>query len=292
MHEGTAGTAKGIDPHGELYQRRALDALPLLVRQAHAGHTLFYSDLADELGMPNARNLNYVLGSIGQSLVALSEAWGEELPPLQALVVNRQTGLPGDGFVRDLVDPKVLEGVNSRTRKQVVDGMLAAVFTYPKWPLVLKHFDAAAMPTSSVLVAKVRAAGYGGESESEAHRALKKRIAADPSLVGVTKRVMSTDVEYRLPTGDEIDVLFRTRTGVISVEVKAHISAEDDIARGVFQCVKYEALLNAVAASDGRRDDVETILALGGVLTPEVRSLANTLGVSVLEQIGSERHDS
>jgi len=49
----------------KLYQERARAALPLLVRQAQAGAPIFYSDLADELGMPNPRNLNYVLGSIG-----------------------------------------------------------------------------------------------------------------------------------------------------------------------------------------------------------------------------------
>jgi hypothetical protein len=292
MNNGTAGTAKPIDPNGELYQRRALDALPLLVRQAHAGQTVFYSDLGAELGMPNARNLNFVLGAVGQSLVALGAAWGEQIPPLQALVVNRQTGIPGEGFAKDLFDPKVLQGVSSGTRKQVVKAMLAAVFAYPKWPQVLEHFRVSALPSSAVLVEKAKRVRYGGESESAAHRTLKERIAADPTLVGVTKRVVSTEVEHRLPTGDEIDVLFRTRTGVIAVEVKAHISPDDDVARGVFQCVKYEALLNAVAASEGRRDDVETILALGGVLRPDVRSLANTLGVSVLEQIDSERHDS
>ena len=82
----------------KLYQERARAALPLLVRQAQAGAPIFYSDLAEELGMPNPRNLNYVLGSIGQSMELLSKSWKEKVPPIQCLVINKATGLPGEGI--------------------------------------------------------------------------------------------------------------------------------------------------------------------------------------------------
>ena len=61
----------------KLYQARARAALPLLVRQATQAHnaTIFYSDLAAELGMANERNLNYVLGYIGDALEQLSKQW-------------------------------------------------------------------------------------------------------------------------------------------------------------------------------------------------------------------------
>ena len=63
----TAKTAQPISGD-KLYQERARRALPLLVRQAQAHAKIYYLDLALELGMPNPRNLNYVLGSIGQAL--------------------------------------------------------------------------------------------------------------------------------------------------------------------------------------------------------------------------------
>lgn len=65
----------------KLYQQRARKALPFLVRQAIVGETIFYSDLAEELEMPNARNLNYVLGCIGTTLEELAEETEEEIPP-------------------------------------------------------------------------------------------------------------------------------------------------------------------------------------------------------------------
>lgn len=42
----------------KLYQQRAQKALPILVRQAKARQSIYYSQLAQELGMPNPRNLN------------------------------------------------------------------------------------------------------------------------------------------------------------------------------------------------------------------------------------------
>jgi hypothetical protein len=73
----TARIAKGI--LGEkLYQKRARAALPILVRQATAQQKITYGDLAEELSIPNARNLNYVLGSVGITLLDLSRTWDEE----------------------------------------------------------------------------------------------------------------------------------------------------------------------------------------------------------------------
>ena len=80
-------TAEIAAPLGgdKLYQERARAALPLLVRQAIAAKPIFYSALADELAMPNPRNLNYVLGCIGQAMVRLSKQWKTKVPPISLL---------------------------------------------------------------------------------------------------------------------------------------------------------------------------------------------------------------
>lgn len=286
MPDKTALIARGVDPEGALYQRRAAEALPLLVRQAHAGHTIHYGELAAEMGMPNARNLNFVLGAVGTSLVALGERWGRQIPPLQALVINRAEGIPGTGFVGSLVDPKVLQGATARTRRQIIDAMLADVFTFSEWDRVLVELGQQPVRSDGELLR--RAATWRGGGESEAHLALKRFVAANPAAVGMQARVERVEQEHRLPSGDEIDVLFHTRRGVVAVEVKSDRSPEDDVARGIFQCVKYGALLEAVAAADGERRDVRVVLALGGALTPATRRLANTLGIEVLERVGRQ----
>ncbi len=77
------------DIHGEkLYQKRARKALPILVRQAKAEQPIYYSDLAEELNMPNPRNLNYVLGAVGNSLKKLEKKWKEEIPLINVIVIT------------------------------------------------------------------------------------------------------------------------------------------------------------------------------------------------------------
>jgi hypothetical protein len=91
-----------------------------LVRQAHAQQPIFYSDLASELGMRNPRNLNFVLGSIGQTMIDLSESRGDEVPPIQALVINKATGLPGDG-VGLWLNERSFGALSSKQQRALVD---------------------------------------------------------------------------------------------------------------------------------------------------------------------------
>lgn len=55
--------------------------------------------------------------------------------------------------------------------------------------------------------------------------------------------------------------------------------------RGVFQCLKYRAVLTAEAALDGERIATHVLLVLGGAATGEVISVANRLGIPVLENV-------
>lgn len=78
--------AKGFGDGSKLYQQRAKQALPLLVAQAKAGNTITYGLLAREMEMPNPRNLNHVLGAVGDELENLSRRWKETIPAINCLV--------------------------------------------------------------------------------------------------------------------------------------------------------------------------------------------------------------
>src|SRR5438105_1077244 len=92
----TATLASGIVGE-KLYQQRARVALPVLVRQAQAGTTIRYGELAAELGMANPRNLNFVLGCVGQAINDLSREWGQPIPPIQCIVTSKRTGWASEG---------------------------------------------------------------------------------------------------------------------------------------------------------------------------------------------------
>src|SRR5690349_21563097 len=77
---------------------RAMQVWQILVAVAHERRTLTYGDVADLLGFEGAGVLAQILGLI------MIYCKDNGLPPLTILVVNQQTGIPGEGLttVQDL----------------------------------------------------------------------------------------------------------------------------------------------------------------------------------------------
>ncbi|WP_130930017.1 hypothetical protein [Pseudomonas sp. Sample_20] len=279
-------TAKVSEPISgdKAYQVRARAALPLLVRQAEAGAPIFYSDLAEELGMPNPRNLNYVLGSIGQSLELLSKTWKSKVPPIQCLVVNKNTGLPGEGIGGFLVKKEDFASLPLRQKRAIVEAELQHVFSYARWREVLEALELEA--TTSDFTAFVRkAAGGVSGGESEQHKTLKMYVAQNPKVVGLGPNSSKGATEYPLPSGDCLDVSFGGNKVWVAAEVKSSISTEGDIVRGLFQCVKYRAVMEAVLLSKSRPQNARAVLVLGSKLPSSLIPLRNMLGVEVVEDV-------
>lgn len=265
------------------YQVIARAALPLLVRQAEAGAPVCYSNLAEELRVPNPRNLNYVLGSIGQSLERLSEAWESKVPPIQCLVVNKNTGLPGEGIGWFLVKKEDFATLPLRQRRAIVEAELQRVFLYPQWQEVLKALELE--PTVSNFAPFVRKATVGFGRESDDHKALKAYIARNPKVIGLNANTPTGDTEFPLPSGDSLDVSFNSKKVWVAAEVKSSISAEGDIIRGLFQCVKYRAVMEAVLLTEARPQNARALLVLESNLPRSLIPLRNMLGVEVVEGI-------
>jgi len=263
----------------KLYQKRAREALPLLVRQALAGHPIYYANLAAELRMPNPRNLNYVLGSIGQTLRNLSIEWNEQVPPIQSLVVNRNTDLPGEGIGWFLVKEQDYAGLPKQKQQAIVDAHLKDIYAYPYW---LKVLDALALAPAEVLLEKVELPTFGGSGEGPEHKALKAYVSTHPEVVGLRSSAAPGKTEEPLLSGDFLDVSFVDRHEWVAVEVKSHISSQADIHRGLFQCVKYGAVMKAQSQALGRDLAVRAVLVLGAPMPEQLLSLKNMLGIEVI----------
>ena len=166
----------------KLYQERARAALPILVRQAHAHSRLCYSDLATELNMPNPRNLNRVLGSVGLTLKELSKVWQEDVPPIQCLVINRNTKLPGEGIGKFITDRDDFRKLSRKQQRLPVDAEQVRIFTYQRWQEVLKALSLKPVVKDySHLLSKIREFQGGGESEQ--HRELKNFVALHQEIL-------------------------------------------------------------------------------------------------------------
>ena len=278
----TVVLAKPIDQEGVLYQRRAFSALPLLVRQAQAGRTIHYEQLARELGMPNPRNLNYVLGSIGTSLQNLGQLWGEEIPAIQALVTNKSSGLPGRGFTEFLPDPGAFRRATSAQQHAIHQRITDKVRFYEHWRDVLAHFEAQPWTGPPLEAATHSFGDHGGESPE--HQAFKEAVRLHPAWFGIPECPAS--VEHPFVTGDAVDVLFTQGTRMWGVEVKSVVSREGDILRGLFQCVKYRALLQAEQAAASNACFVDVYLACEHEFPAKLLGVAHVLGVEVFDRPG------
>ena len=279
----TAKIAKPLSGD-KLYQERARKALPLLIRQATASTPIVYEDLAHELNMPNPRNLNYVLGSIGQTLLNLAEHWNIEVPPIQCLVVNKNTRLPGEGIGWFITDHSHYKKLSNKQRRQLVDAELQKIYAFAKWPEVLSTLCLKSAQSNFKDLTE-KASQFKGGGESDEHKKLKRFVANNPTHFGIPASSAPGENEHSLPSGDSLGVFFVHRKEHVGIEVKSHISDSADIARGLYQCVKYQAVLEARQAANGEPQNVRTILVLGGELPSELLPLKNVLGIEVYEKI-------
>ena len=228
------------------YQKQARTILPILVRQAMARQKIFYGTLGEEIGVSFPLAFRYALDCIGNTVLELGKRWSEEIPPIQTLVVNKGTGLPGKGvhFLRERV-------VTPLEKEAIVEEQLVKVFSYPKWLDVLEALGLPPAPPLDPQSDEPPTDHREGSAESEAHQRLKGYVAKYPTSVGLKKSLAPGETEVVLPSGDKVDVLFRSARSCIAVEVKSRISNEADLKRGLFQCVKYRAILRACRSLEG-----------------------------------------
>ena len=241
-----------------------------------------YKTLADEMGLANARNLNFILGSVGVTVQELADSWEERIPPIECLVVNQSTGVPGDGFINFLTKEQAKRPTD-REKRLLIRTALAKVYAYPKWHEVLSALDLKPLEVK-FFEGKFSRSG----SESDRHKSMKKAIADNPMLVGLAKSVPVGENEFPLPSGDYLDVLFQNKAKWTAIEVKTSFSNKKDLVRGLYQCVKYMAVLEAWSSVEGSQEDVRVILALEKELPLSLVGLKNSLGVEVVENVGAK----
>ena len=98
-----------------------------------------------------------------------------------------------------------------------------------------------------------------------------------PSLVRRGLRPEATNTEVELLSGDRVDVVSVTEDRTVAIEVKSKDSDWADLRRGVYQCVKYRAVIRA---QDIRRNaNVESWLVTETPLPHELKRLARRLGI-------------
>jgi hypothetical protein len=80
-------------------------------------------------------------------------------------------------------------------------------------------------------------------------------------------------------------VLFRNGPAWIGAEVKSAISGEDDLVRGMFQCIKYRALIEASQKYQLEAVNARVILVLGKAFPAKLLWAKNLFGTEVVEDV-------
>ncbi len=269
----------------------ARKVLPLLVAYANASEPVTYGGLSEEVTrrkwshyvMPLA--YRYVAGAIGFGLEETEEEWGEPIPPINALVINEATGLPGKGV--DLFLRSYLRHTGSKKRltqaqrESIVEEIHKDIYNYPDWDRLLKHYSLPKPPKIKTKTKKNKPKhkyNWSNEGESQEHKALKEYIRKNPNIVNVSSNATATE-EYLLPSADKIDVHFEEGDWDIAVEVKSVRSNDDDLKRGIFQCVKYREILRALRRIEGFIPQARSLLVTERELPSELKEIAATLKV-------------
>lgn len=279
-------------------EQQARDSLAKLVQHVFAHRNglitgVTYEDLAAQIGRLNkydvghAHGMGGVLGKMGHLLKGLEGEWGERIPQIQSLVVKK-TGkgkdLPDDGIKEFWPDYPKMSRAEKENRTKIEHQRVVDFGS--RWNDVLAKLGISKVTAHNAPKPVAKSFGAGGESEK--HKELKNNVREHPDIIGATSSWQSF-VEYPLPSLDEIDVLFKSTEACIAVEVKSAVSdvCPSDYERGLYQTVKYGALLKAMALA-GSHDIPSTInsmLVLESSLPQQYRKLADILGVTVLENV-------
>ena len=266
----------------KLYQERARRTLPFLIKQAQTGMTIQYSELAKLIEIENPRSFNYILGYIGEAIQKLELIHNTEIPKIQCIVINKTDGLPGAGVGWYLPNRNDFNKLNKEQKRNFLDRQLFEIYNYKKWDWVLSRLGLEPIDIDiEDEIQDIKKGGFGG-GESKEHKDFKELIAKNPKLIAINESILNTTIEYKLASADQIDILFNFGDKLLGVEVKAIKSGKKDILRGIFQCVKYKAVLKAEQLVT-RNVDSDCILVIQGKLTEKQRNVAFMLKVEVIE---------
>jgi hypothetical protein len=292
--------------HGQkwaaIYARRSL---PILVRfvEQHRGKpdseipVFTYKSLAIAVGQPtHAHPIMAALGTLG---FALKELGGQhlpglgEIPPIQLLVWSKGKGSPGElafGFIGK--SKEEVQELPARVRHAMALAERTKILEYKSWRKVLAKLGLKPLtldlpdPESVINSSSGEQSGYG---ESEEHKRLKFYLGSHYRELHIRGQ-FAAKFEEKLFSGDVSDLMLDEIRGTrrFGVEVKSRISKDSDLIRGIFQCVKYKAVLTAQEKYESSRTQqwvpktIEVILASERELPEVLQQLSELLNVKVV----------
>lgn len=256
--------------------------IPVMIHWAKTGHNEHtYGDLAHAIGKSKFSGIGHALYFVQQVLDNLSTKSCREIPTLNSLCKNAKTMLPSEGF--EFVSPQYND-LDENGKRVFVKGLDSNAMNFPHWDWVLKELELKeAVPFTEEQLEAIKNPRCIYDGEGEEHKALKYYICQHPESINY-KDVDFAETEHILPSGDRLDVYFELSDGThVAIEVKPGISPDQDIARGVFQCVKYYAVMDALRNIECKDYEIKVLLVTAGKISSQNKVLAEELYVEYVE---------
>lgn len=195
-------------------------------------------------------------------------------PLLNTLLVRQDTRLPGagaGGYLADYFDVKMLgkDGAidkHPKLWKEYCEEAMEDVYGFDDWVHLYQIvFDEKFKPDRIVLERQSGNDGKekdglprGRSGEGPAHKALRLWVRDNPAKILPRLKSVRSKTEVELLSGDRVDNVYYADSATVAIEVKSAKSNWYDLQRGVYQCVKYRAILKAMDPRDDA--DIKALL--------------------------------
>lgn len=277
--------------------RRAIvpDIVPILIRRAKEGRPITYGELASELHrefghIPTARKTLYgpPVGAIGVAIREVGDKWGERIPPINTIVIRASTGLPGVGA--DEIAHYFFEDNGkgmARERDAYLRAAMDAVYHYgSRWDRVAEALGAPSLEVAGGMVddgeqIELPNLPKAQAPESKEHKAIKYWICANPKWLSAFGKFTPGTTEHGISSGDRLDAFFDNGKR-LGVEVKTSKASHAELMRGVYQCIKYRAVLRAEELALRKVPNGDAVLACTRPPNRETAALIKRLHVNFL----------
>jgi hypothetical protein len=270
-------------------------AMRWLIAVALDGSTITYGELKEKLETKAGFSTIFAtrIGFVAGSLMERIQEVEPKAPLINVLVVNQQDRQPSEGagsfMARRFGEPKLAAAnakqQNPRLWEQYFTRAAGEVYkvSEAEWSKLFERVFASKLGAHAIENdRKDRKRGseidgipagrsYGSGGEGPWHKALRLWVKDNPGAVHRDFRAGTADTEVDLDSGDRVDVVFKCLDRTIVIEVKSRISNEIDLQRGVFQCVKYRAVRQAMDVRTG--SVVEAYLVTETPLPREIAAL-------------------
>ncbi|MGA7385565.1 MAG: hypothetical protein WBW81_12990 [Methylocella sp.] len=164
----------------------------------------------------------YPAGAVGRACIEIEQEIGEKIPPLNALVVNAESGIPGTGcdyYLATYLDKNRAIALTDAQRKAMAEETMDEVWRFQKWDEILARCGFQSIKgnipalRSAAQSKTPRKGGWSTEPESAAHQAFKKWVAENPHVLGTKISYRPGRTEWRFASADCVDVMFEHKDG-------------------------------------------------------------------------------